>query len=59
MATKALPVISEGLLEFLSGAFPDQLPRGEQIPTREGLARLMGQQDVLRKLRELAAAQAR
>lgn len=48
-----LPHVSEGLLEFLAKSFPDKLPHGVTVPSQVETARLMGQQDVMRKLRQV------
>jgi hypothetical protein len=44
------PYISKELVEWLQRVFSSELPRGEEVPHREQVARLMGQQDVTRKL---------
>lgn len=45
-----IPPITEELLEYLEATFPDKLPSNPQ--TEVAVARLIGRQDVIRKLRD-------
>ncbi len=50
------PIISEEVVLYFEEAFPDRLPRpsrDNELPTDAEVARLVGQQDVVRKIRTL------
>lgn len=49
MARTPAPPISDKLIEWLEGVFPDTLPAS--VPDEAQLGRLIGRQDVIRKLR--------
>ncbi len=51
MTAQRFPGVSKALLDRLKELFPDRLPTSkETVPSHEELARLIGQQDVMRKL---------
>ena len=53
------PIVTNDLLTWLEETFPDRLPRPAQdnvLPTDRDVARLVGQQDVIRKLRQIHRA---
>jgi hypothetical protein len=54
------PRVTQELLEALEETFPDKLPRENRegrTPSGAELARLIGQQDVMRKLRQMHRVQ--
>ena len=51
------PTIPEGLVEFLLLTFRDRLPLNLADATPENIARLIGQQEVIRHLAELKVLQ--
>ena len=51
METKSWPPISQELIDRLSGIYRDELPRNEL--SQVALARLIGQQDVIRHLQQI------
>lgn len=48
-----LPPVDPKLVDWLEEVYPDKLPRGDHIPSRERFAFLMGRQSVIRKLRQI------
>lgn len=50
MASAPFPSVPKALLERLQEYFPDRLPGVEPLQSHVELARLVGRQDVIRKL---------